>query len=749
MDVIPIDQGQRAPGMPSPARDQQDATGQVELDALAKETAEFHEKGLRARRLMNLTAQKYILHVDGEGTSQWLDLHRGVKLKMAPSLAGIPRVQNNQLRPILSNFVAHLTTQPYRVAVQAKPDRESRERAVIDQAVINADIRKQNWNALFAEAKAMAACAGFCPIHSMWRDDPVAAPYEAVMATIPGPNGQQQPMQGAVPGDIDSWVGNPLDTIFDGGARRGSRHRMTYGRLLPAEMVRNQFQRPDLEGTTRLPNASTFQRVTQRWKMVGSNLHGSAALTEGQGHEELIYLIYDEWVPGYHPQWPNGRMSIIAVQGDDPARMADSGGSNFSNSTHLWTGPLPARSFSSVLVYSHHRFDDIHGKPYVGDIDDDQIELNQLESLFDDFIRRATKPPLGSTGAINVETLSFLGDTVLELEPLVGGGSVELKYLEYPARHMPLLSEKINRVLDGMYRKAGWQAPSRGESSGQSGKAIIALQQADDSLFGPTQMRTGEEIEELATLNWKLRREFMDVPMVLDAIGDELAHLAEPYVDRTMMSNDPPVFTTVSGFGTSVEAKAQQLLNMFGMVDAKGEQVLGTRELRKLWPDNSLFPTSEDPAEVIERRPRAINAAIRDMARDLRQQFPQLGGSMSDPMVAMVAEFGALEIDGEHPIMMDDHLPTHIETYSLITQDESEDPLARRIAILRQMQYYEWLAMQQMASAEAAAAAEAEQGGGGSGGPSTEEAFHPEPEASSPGAASMVRADQQAEARSA
>src|SRR3990167_4108436 len=113
----------------------------------------------------------------------------------------------------------------------------------------------------------------------------------------------------------------------------------------------------------------------------------------------------------------------------------------------------------------------------------------------------------------------------------------------------------------------------------------------------------------------------MDVPMVLDQVCDELAHLAEPYVDRTMMSESPPVFTLVSGFGTSTEAKAQQLLNMFGMVDAKGEQLIGTREVRKLWPDNSLFPVKEDPQETRERRPRVVNALIREQAKALVEQF--------------------------------------------------------------------------------------------------------------------------------
>ena len=110
-------------GLPSMERSQHDALGDVEAAALAKESRDFHWRGLRARRLRDLTSEKYLLHVDGEGLSQWLDIVRGVRLQMAPDLLGVPRAQNNQMRPILDNYVAHLTTQPYSFAVESPPSR--------------------------------------------------------------------------------------------------------------------------------------------------------------------------------------------------------------------------------------------------------------------------------------------------------------------------------------------------------------------------------------------------------------------------------------------------------------------------------------------------------------------------------------------------------------------------------------------------------------------------------------------------
>lgn len=758
-DLAAVAEGGAPAGLPNPADNYLEArqSKQRAYD-LAKDAREFHRRGLVARRRRDLTAEKYMMHVDGEGLAQYLDVVGGVRLRPTPHLVAIALAQNNQLRPILDNFVSHLTTQRFQVVVDSKPDRKSRESAMIDQAIINTDIRRMNWNALWAEAKYMAACAGFCPVHAAARDVP-DDPYEAVLATQPAAEGGMTPMQGPRPISIDGWVGNPFDHVFNAGAKLNSLHRTTYGRMLPLSVVAQAFGRDDLKGSKILPSASTFQRIAQKWSSTGGFIHNTAALTQGHDHEETLHLIYEEVLPGIDPAWPLGRLTILALQGDGAARSDTRSGA--SECKHLWTGPLPAGRFSFVLVHSHHRFDDIHGKPYIGDVDDDQIELNQLETLYNAFVQRSVGAPLASSGKVEVETIGPLGDTLLKVEPLLHGGSVELKYLEQPARHMQFLDSKINRVIEGMYRKAGWQAASRGESAGESGKAIIALQSADDSIFGPITQRTTEEVEAYADLVWALRKEFMDVPMVIDQVGDDLAHLAKPYVDRTMMSERPPLFTLVSGFGTSTEAKAQQLLNMYGMVDAKGEQLIGTREIRKLWPDNSLFPDKEDPQAARERRPLVVNQLIRDTAGEaveqFRAQYPQWQPSMADPLTAQVGEYVALVVDSKEPTLMDDDLEANIETLSLVTQDATESPVARRAAMVRQGQYWQWLAERQAAQ-QATQMAQAQAGGsgtqeqqqgrparGGAKKPGTQEAFNPAREGGGPNAQSMVNADKQFE----
>jgi hypothetical protein len=736
----------QAPGLPSQDANRLDAQGPVTEESIAAETRDFHWRGLRARRHRDLTAEKYILHVDGEGGAQWMDLYYGQRLRIPANLSGVPRIQNNQLRPITDNFVAHLTTQPYRFVVESPSSREGRESAIIDQALMNHVVRTQRWNALMAEAKYMAACYGTCALHASWRDDMTSDPYEAIAAVDDFGN----PMISPKPGAVDNWVGNPFDHVFDSGARRGSLHRQTFGRVLPAHLVRDAFGRSDLEGNDRMPSASTFQRVVQKWTGAAGNVHGSSGLTMGSGHDELIGVIYDELLPGNDPAWPNGRLQIIALQGM-AATQRDEARGGVGTPKLLWIGDLPAGVFSTVQVYSHHRMDDPLGKPFVSDIDDDQIQLNQLESLVNEYLRRASRPPLASSGAVNVDTISFRGDTLLEVEQL-GQGNLELQYLEYPGRHITLLESKINRVLDGMYRKGGWQAASRGEMKG-SGKAIIALQQADDSIFGPIVQRTREELEAFARLNWKIHKQYMDVPDIIDVVGDELAHMAEPYVSRNVLSERPPVFTLVSGFGTSTEARAQQLMNMFGMVDQRGEQVLGTRELRKNWPDQSLFRQIDDPQEIREQRPIHINNTIRALARRVREQDPNIPIMMRDPALQQIAQQLAIMVDMQHPTLMDDQLEMHIDRLSIITQDETEDPLARQIAVFRQQQFWQWLAEKQAAAAEKAAEQQARAGAikeedkerpapkRSQAAGSTEQAFNPANEGGTPSAQSMTTAD--------
>ena len=527
---------------------------------------------------------------------------------------------------------------------------------------------------------------------------------------------------------------------FDAGSRRSSIHRVTFGRILPTDMVREAFGRDDLDGDRYRSSASQFQIIAQRWAQTATSMHGTAALTQGERNEELSGLIYEEIAPGVKADWPRGRLTIVALQGSATAQREAGRGAG-GRSVLLWQDELPAATFSWVPFYSHWRMDDVLGKPFLADLDDDQIHLNQLESMAGEYLRRANNPPLASAGTVNVDTLDYNGDTVFEVDGSATHlGKLEMRYLEYPGRHLGFLENKISRVLDGMYRKGAYQSASRGESkAGESGKAIVALQSADDSILAPLATMTQTEIESFAGLSWKLLKEFNDVGMVINIVGEELAHYAEPYIDRTMLSDSEPAFRLVSGFGTSTEAKVQQLLNLYGMVDSSGEEVLTTKMLRQKWPDQSLFGEQDDPQEYRMRHARVVNQTIERVAEQIRAAYPQLPQEMNHPALLQVAGEGWMHVDRAHPLMMDDDLEAHLNSLTLLTQDDTQDPLARHIAMMRQDQYWEWLAQQQAAMMAQAQPMEGDQGGqpqGGGGHARTAARSAP-----TDGAASMVQKD--------
>lgn len=112
---------------------------------------------------------------------------------------------------------------------------------------------------------------------------------------------------------------------------------------------------------------------------------------------------------------------------------------------------------------------------------------------------------------------------------------------------------------------------------------------------------------------------------------------------------------------------------------------------------------------------------------------------MQHPAVQQAAQQVFVAVEGRYPRLRDDDLGAHIEALAEITQDETEDAIARLAAIMRQERYYQWQAMQyqqqQMAAAQQAAAENAgrEGGGGGArtadahpaGGTQTSEAMNP------------------------
>lgn len=665
------------PGVPNQNANQQDALGRRTAEAVGKEVMEFHRRGLVAARQNLLLAEKYALHLDGGAGAQWADIFEGSRVVIPDAIAGQVRSSENLLRPVVDNAVAYHTTRPFRFAVEATADRESRQRAAIDQAIINHMARKGRWNRVFADAMYFAQVAGHCPIHAFWRDDMTSDPYEPVYAP---PDSEEMPGQ-IRKGFLDAYVGDPWDTVYGPGSRRNSLHQYTYGRTLPVSLVRAAFAHVPgverLEGATREPSASRMQRIMRRWTMEGVGVHGNFALTSGQASgEPLIALICRERAPGTDPEYPQGRITIVALP---QAAFADKEGEG-RHAVLLHDGPLPAGRFSHVRVYSHQRHDDIRGKPFVSDLDELQLRLNQLIMYRDEYIRRNVRAPLHS-GMIVDDTATWEGHVILETEP---GSVTNPQFLQLRV-DVGALNTAIQETRHAIWTIGGYQAASRGESySGDSGAKVIALARADDTIHGPINQRFREDVEDFAKLAHALFRTFGDIPWLIEATGSEYTHMVEAWVDRSMVSQDDPAVELVSGFGATLETMGNQLTQMVTTKGADGEPLMTTRQFRAAWPDRSIYPDTEDVRETRERKARAINARIRRLAREVEQVM----GEMAMQPFSIVQSF--IAVMQEYPPATDDDPLVHFDALSSITQDIQESELAREIAKYRQAFYQGW-----------------------------------------------------------
>jgi hypothetical protein len=533
----------------------------------------------------------------------------------------------------------------------------------------------------------------------------------------PGQNGFQ-PTRGR----IHAWVGNPFDTTFNPGAKRGSIGVCRYGRVLPAEAVRQAFGHVpgarELEGSDRMPSAAIYQRIARQWVAeTGLSVHGSPAIygTE-RGDEELIALICEEIAPGYDPRYPSGWLSIIAVPGTADTRR-DKG--NGSRAVLLADQPLPAGDFSWTLFYSHAgRSGDPHGKPWAEDIDQLQVKLNTtISKEWEEINRQMEAPIVAPGGAIGDDMADYGGYNILEIEPSLTGW--QPRVMERNGNVLNALEKKAERLRQQMFTIGGYQAASRGEgSSGQAYRAIVALQQADDTIHGPVQMMFKRAAVDFGRGCWRQMKTYGDVPWMIHVTGDEYAHLAQPWVDKTRLSDEPPRYKLVNAFGASPELRAQEVLNLVTTQGADGQPFLRTDEARRQYPNQFIFDDEGDPKAVQKRRAKTVSTGIRQMVRELRQKgFDE--NAVAEQMVATLPpewqQQGRLQaveqakqqaaaqifqqVEQRFKRSRSDDLQAHIAALIEVEQDETEDPIARLVAEWRLDQYYQWQQMMAMQGA--------------------------------------------------
>ena len=677
---------------PLPEQNRVDAVGKRTAQEAARRVIQAHRAGLTARRERDLNSEKLLLHIDGAGDFQWADIYHGQRVEI-PRLISEFRKTENLLRLVVDNAVAHHTTMPLRYFADSTPDRRSRDRAIIDMLWMNHVAEQQDLNGLFADALYMAMPAGFCPIHRYWREDrrdgyePIRVPDDASRAIEPQP------------GIIDCWIGNPFDTVFDLGAKRGSAYWCSYGRVLPAGMIRDAFDHiPEartLEGSTRLPSAAEFQRIARSWQLAGLGMHGSPVIgqrRDEKGGEELLLLVCRETLPGVDTEWPDGHLQIVAVPGAADLRRGEGQG---AHAVLLADQALPAGDFSWTLFYSHHRGEDIHGKPWVEDIDQLQVDLNIALSKKWEFLNRGMEAPIfGPGGALSEDMLDIGGYNYVELDPALANWRP--RAVEWPAYILQGFEKEAEDKRRAIYTGGGYQASSRGESPGSrmAYRAIVALQQADNTIHGPVNARFRRAACDFARGCWKQMKRYGDVPWLIQITGDEYAHLVEPYVDSSKLSDTPPTFKLVNAFGPSPELRAQEVMELMQVRGADGEAFLSTENARRAYPNPMMFGDESHPKAVQRRRAKAIAVAFTHLAAEFREKTGLAETDIGHPWVQQAAlqVFGAMEV--RYPRLRDDDLMAHLAALSEITQDETADAIARLAAIRRQDLMYEWQAMQ-------------------------------------------------------
>lgn len=659
-----------------------------------QEARDLHDAYTRARdakRFRDLTAEKYLLHIDGEGDGQWMDILFGSRIGLVGPPDGL-RLQQNLLRPLVDQWVAYHTSQKFQVAAKARGDRESRDRARLDTIFANDLIEKQRINQVFREALNLAAAYGSCPIHVMWRQDTEKDDFQPTYS-------QDQ----AGKGYPDVFCGDPWGMIYNPGANVSSLQWAMYDRVLPLQNVKDAFAAvpgiEDLKGSKDLPSASRMQRILYKWGGIGTNVHGTAGIQRNEGSGELVSLICKETAPGVDREHPRGRLQIMAISGSADA---DPELSQTGRPIMLHDGPLPGGRFSFVRLFSGFRADDEYGKPYVADLDDLQIQLNQLVTHQVEYLRRFARPPFQAlAGSLIDDTVTTEDDGIIELTQDANG--FQPGFLFPPAHGVGVYDNAIERIQQQMFRIGGWQAASRGESkSGDPAAKVAALQKADDTIFGPVGSNLQECLIELLGTAHALFREYADGAWLVENVtGDDLGYLASPYIEAQQLSANAPRYQVTSSYGSSPDAVTQELIQLIQTTDAQGTPLLTAKDFWKLNPDTRFRPHEISADAMRTARATRINYEIQDFVRQVRAQL----GDQADLHTPALHQQLSMQL----PLNRDDPPQLHIETLAQLTQDMDEDILVQRLAQLRQDLYYEWMAAQQAQMQAAQMAAQPEQ----------------------------------------
>lgn len=677
---------------PAPYKNEADRIGVRSRESIAKEVFEAHKHGLRARRQRDLLSEMYALHIDGSADFQWAVVLRGSRVEIPREVSEF-RKSENVLGLVVANAIAYHTTMPLRYLAEAGHDRESRDRATIDTLWANHLAQVQDFNGLFAEGLALAMAAGFCPVHNYWREDVPIDWYEPAAYGEGGAEGQNLLTGELPPGMIDCFVGNPWGQVFDTAARRGSCRWSSYERWVPMAAIKEQFGHvpgvKGIQGTTKMPSSVEIQQIAREWMSGDVGAHGSPVIDSRQDkNEEMGLVICREEAPRGRTD-PFGRLRIIVVPGTvDPRRGQGKG----SNCVLLADQALPARDFSWTNFYSAHRGSDIHGKPWVEDLDRLQVDLNIALSKRWEVIQRQIEAPIVAPGGAISDDMTDVGAyQILEVEGGLAGWRPHV--MEWSQSTLPSLENYIKELRSAIYTQGGYQAASRGEAPGSrmAYRAIVALQQADRSIHGPVSMRFQRSACDFMARCWSNMKRYGHTPWLVSIVGADYDHLVEWYIDRSKLSERPPQFKLTNSFGPTPEMRAQEVLELMRIRGSDGKSFLSTDEARRIYPGN-LGLDPDDPTPVKRRRAKTIAKKLHVLAAQFREQHGIQERERAHPNVQMAGQQVFYQAEELFPRDRADLLESHIASLEEITQDETADPIARIAARYRLELYYQWQA---------------------------------------------------------
>ncbi|MCR4341842.1 MAG: hypothetical protein NUW01_18355, partial [Gemmatimonadaceae bacterium] len=351
-------------------------------------------------------------------------------------------------------------------------------------------------------------------------------------------------------------------------------------------------------------------------------------------------------------------------------------------------------------------------KPWAEDIDQIQVDLNiALSKRWEITNKMAEAPIVTPGGAISEDMADLGGYNLLEVEPSLGAWRPRV--MEWPQSIIQALDKEVAEKRSAMYTIGGYQAASRGESAGsrQPYRAIVALQQADNSIHGPVNMRFRRSACEFMGRMHSQMRAYGDVPWLMQVTGDENAHLVSGYIDKMKLSARSPQFKLVNSFGSTPETHAQEILELVALRGADGQPFLRTDEARRQYPNPLIFDDAGNPNAVRRRRAKHVQAELYNLVQEFREQTGFVEMDPMHPWVPMAAQQIFQIAEARYPRLRDDDLEAHISTLSEITQDEQADPIVRSAAAQRQNLYYEWQAQMAAQSAMAMAEQQAKTGG--------------------------------------